>query len=346
MKILNIALNYQISRNQQVLKKQKNNQNSQAISFKSIFPDAHADNQGIYALYTISDPEFSELKKCSTRIFRELPSQLAIARLLKPEEKSEIKILGSSDGSEAWAYAIAAKEAMGEKAKENVVVNGVDIAPYMVAMAKTGKIVCSDVEKKYADRTSDSPGGKSPLKGSGWDKYLKQSSEPSDYPNLLKQYPCLKYLKCDPVANKTIGKGFDWYEVNKEIIPSVTFKQGDMLENLTPDKDSQAVVYVVANSAGYLLERSARSYISLFEKIKEENKDSERKVYVVIGDVELKATSDFGTKHMGLKQKELDQIRRALKQLGYENISQKKVRKLGVEKYDIASSKIYVLNDN
>ncbi len=114
-------------------------------AFGSVCADADSYNQQDYAIYTLAHRGYNIIKSSSTRIFRELPSELAIAKLLNlnPNQKSQIKILGCSDGSEAWAHAITIKEVMGENAK-NVDIQAVDKAPHMIEAAKTGYLVLSD----------------------------------------------------------------------------------------------------------------------------------------------------------------------------------------------------------
>lgn len=146
---------YNVSKNINNNKISKRNNENKQVSFKSVFADSRPDNQQLYAYYMNAVPEIFDLKAHSTRIFREVPSQLTMARILKPDEKSEVKILGCADGSEAWAYGIAFKEEMGEKAQDAVKILGVDIKPYMIELAKTGKIVCSDVERLYADGSGE-----------------------------------------------------------------------------------------------------------------------------------------------------------------------------------------------
>ncbi len=333
--------NNYINQNQNI--REKRIQNSP--SFTSVFADANPDNEKIYGIYTLQSYNFSKLKRSSTRIFRELPSQIAVSKILKPNEKNEIKVLGCSDGSEAWAYGIVMKEEMGDKAKENVKIKGVDMAPYMIEIAKTGKIVCSDVERKYANGTGVKTGYESPVKGDKWNYHLKLSTRPEGFDTLLAQYPQLKYYERDPVVRKCIGEGLDWFEVNKEGLPETTFTKGDMLNHLTPDKDSDAVVYVVANTAGYLMERGIDDYIGLFEKIKKENEGSKRKVYVVVGDVENTLLSPNSIKTMGIKQGEQNRIRNSITNLGFDKIPDHKLRKAGVVNYKDAANKIYQLKD-
>ncbi len=303
-------------------------------AFTSLFADANARNERQYGIYCMINPGFNKLKSSSTRIFREFPSQQAIAKLLNPDEKSEIKVLGCADGSEAWAYAIQLNEENGGKAKDNVKVVGVDIAPYMVEAAKTGRIIMSDVEKSYAEKSGN------PLKGDGWDKYLTKTNRPQNFNGMLLKWPFLTYVEADPVVNKAVGSGLDWYEINKDELPDVSFESGDMMNFLEPDSDAQNVVYVVANSAGYLTERSTDDYIALFERIKEENKDNNKNVYVVTGSLENRVLSQ-GSRFLSPRDK--NKINGAISSMGFQNISDIKLRKMGVNDYKDASSKIKVL---
>lgn len=323
----------------------KQNTNS-APSFTSLFADATPSNEGRYAYYTINNPLFAKLKNSSTRIFRELPSQIAISKLLNPDEKSEIKVLGCSDGSEAWAYGIVLKEEMGDKASQNVKIKGVDISPQMIEIAKTGRITCSDVERKYASGKGEKTGNESPVKGDKWDNYLIKSTRPEGFTRALENHPFLKYVEYDPAANKSIGNGIEWYEINQDGLPETTFEQGDMLKHLDPDDEAQNEVYVVANSAAYLIQnKGEEAYIKLFQDIKEKNEGKNKNVYVVVGDVENRVLSPVAIKQMGIPAKMQNGIRRSIKELGFEKISDTKLRKKGVANYKDAASKIYVLKN-
>lgn len=310
--------------------KNNNTKKTNSPSFGSICADANGKTQAAYARYTLSNPEFSQIKSSSTRIFRELSSELAISKLLNPDEKSEIKILGSADGSEAWAYAIAMKEAMGEKAK-NVNIIGVDRAPYMTDLSNTGCLVLSDIEKKYADGKIQVSEDESPLKGEGWNKYLTKTKTPKEFANIKAKYPCTKYMEWDPVVNKHIGKGLGWWQVNKEGLPDVKFECADMRNSTKPNSNTDNEVYVLANSAGYLIEENPNDFIKLLTDIKEQNKDK-KNVYMVLGNVE--------EKHL-LSQ--MPAMRMAIYYLGFKNISQESLEKLGIKGNEEASSKIYKL---
>ena len=61
-----------------------NNKVSKIPSFGSICPDLKPANAMTYAFYQNINPVFSKLRLSSTRIFRELPTQNAVSKLLNP----------------------------------------------------------------------------------------------------------------------------------------------------------------------------------------------------------------------------------------------------------------------
>ena len=301
-------------------------------SFGSFCADANEKTQGLYAVYTLSNPDYFKMKSSSTRIFRELSSELAIAKLLNPKEKSEIKILGSADGSEAWAYAIAIKEAMGKNAK-NVNIEGIDIAPYMTDLSNTGHLVLSSIEKEYADGSVIVSKDKSPLKGKGWDNYLIKTQRPEEFNKIKEHYPYTKYMEYDPVVNKSIGDGLEWYKVNKEGLPDVNFECADMRTSIKPNEDAENEVYVIANSAAYLISKDPNDFLKIFSDIKEQNKNK-KNVYVVVGNLE---NHFFNSSVMGFVMKAY------INDMGYENVTGSNLKKLGIKGNQEAASKIYKL---
>ena len=343
MKIAAINNFYNVSRNSNTNKIQQRNNINEQISFKSVFADSRPDNQQQYAFYMNAVPEIYDLKAHSTRIFREVPSQLTMARLLKPDKKSEVKILGCADGSEAWAYGIAFKEEMGEKAKDAVKILGVDIKPYMIELAKTGKIVCSDVERLYADGSGEKTRDDSPIKGSKRDKYLIKSSRPETMDSITQRYPLVRFMEVDPVVGKELGRGLNWYEINKDGLPPISFEQGDLMNHLESDDESDNTVYVIANTAGYILQENPEKYIDIFRQIKENNEGKDKDVYVVVGDVENSLLSPTMSKFLHVSQGTQNHIRNSIAKLGFEKISEHKVRKMGISNYKDAANKIYKL---
>lgn len=325
----------------------KPNYDSKAIkqpSFTSIFADAKPETERAYAYYTMTHPLFSTLKSSSTRIFRELPSELAISKLLNPDKKTQIKVLGVSDGSEAFAYAITLKEEMGDKAKDNVKITGVDLQEPLIKCAKSGKIVCSDIERKYADEY-EMDMGKSPISGDNWEKYLEKTTAPDEFLQLVEKYPYLSYMENDPVVRKTIGNGLEWYKVNKEGLPEITFEVGDMRDYLTSDEDCEQEVYVVANSAAYLLEINPDEYVNLFKKIADENRGKNKDVYVVVGSVENKLLSPKYSASLNIPRHKQEQMKQQISNSGFENVSEFKLRKKGIIPYKETASLIYKLSN-
>lgn len=310
-------------------------------SFGSIFADATPQNRNIYGFYMQINPDFRKLKTSATRIFRELPTQVAVANLLNPDEKSEIKVLGCSDGSEAWAHAIVMKEVMGEKASKNIKIVGVVKADYLIELAKTDHIICSDIEKTlYVEREFDRSGLKSPVAGEGWNKYLIQSSRPKEYEMLCKKEPCLNYMEYDIASGKEIGHGIEWYKINKEGLPQVEFKTGDIRTSLDSDKDSKNVVYVIANTGAYLAEKDPNDFIKLFNDIKEKNRG--KNVYVVLGDME---NIMLNSSQQGMIDPNLQYLLNLfIKNMGYSSINKEQVKNLGLTNYEEVASKILKLN--
>ena len=309
-------------------------------AFKSVLPDITPQNTFIYHILSSGDESFTQLRLSATRIFRALSSQNAITKLLPKNEKSEIKVLGCSDGSEAWAYAIMAKENMGENAK-NVNIIGIDKADYLIETAKTGKIMCSDIEKKYAFNEFNVSGLVSPLFAKGWDKYLTKCSRPKIVEILQQKHPCMQYIDFNPIERTTLGNGNNWYDINKEGLPKVSFKTGDIFNNLEPEnKSAKNVVYVVANTAAYILEQDPAKFVKLFYDIKEKNK--RKNVYVVLGKMEYLVLKDPNQRYK-LSGNLRQIINYTLDSLGYKNISEDEAKKFGSTDYKEIAAKILKL---
>lgn len=308
-------------------------------SFTSFCSDANGKTEPYYRDYTIKHKDYAKMKESSTRIFRDLPSQLAIANMLNPNQKSQIKILGCADGSEVWGYAIAIKEAMGENAK-NVSIQGVDKAPYMIETAKTGCLVLSDVEHEYAQGENKAYKEKSPIEDEGWDNYLIKTQRPQGFDKITKEYPFMKYYENDPVVKKSIGSGLEWYEINKEGLPEVSFEQGDMLDYLKSDDEAQNVVYVMANSSAYVFQNNPNDFIKLFQRIKENNKG--KNVFVALGDIENML---LNSNRLGIPYRTRLALNGIIDALGFKHVSPYELRQLGILSDETTSNKLYKLND-
>ena len=316
----------------------KLNKTNNTSSFGSICADANGKTEHKYKAYTLTGPnDYRIIKKSSTRIFRDLPSELAIARMLNPEQKTQIKVLGCADGSEAWGYAIALKETMGENAEKNVSIQAIDKAPHMIDAAKTGCLVLSDIERKYAEGTTSVFKEKSPVAGKGWNQYFIKTTRPEEFNKILAEYPCMKYLEHDPVVNKKIGSGLDWYEVNKQGLPNVTFECGDMLDYLEPDKEAENVVYVLANSAGYVFEKNPNDFFNIFNEIKATSKG--KNVYIAMGNIETLILDNY----MAVINELPVPIKMLINSLGFKNIPENELSKLGIYSTSGTSNKLYKL---
>jgi len=323
----------------------KPDNNIQNLSFTSIYADIEDHNAAKYNFFTQLDGNLAEIRKSATRIFRELQCETGLSKLLDPDKKTRINILGCSDGSEAWAYAIMMKEAMGNKAAENVSIKGVDCNPHIIDVAKTGRIICSDIEKKYANQQAGKFGATSPLRGDNWDKYLIKSTRPEGFKKALEEYPVLKYMETDRVSRKTIGSGLDWYEINKEGLPEVSFEAGDMYDYTGATDGAECEVYVIANSSAYLIGNSGDidRYLKLFRDIKKANEGLDKDIYVVIGDLELKIT-DTMAERFNVTPDKKKTLNSTISSLGFKKITGNQLKKLGVKDYKEPAAKIYKLS--
>ena len=115
-----------------------------------------------------------------------------------------------------------------------------------------------------------------------------------------------------------------------------------MLDLLDPKKDSDSVVYVIANSGGYIAENNPDGYLKLFKDIKEKTKDK-RNVYVVTGDVERTLFETTTGNRLGIDGRLQNRIRNSIANLGFSRVDKTKLRKLGVDNYNDAANKIYKL---
>lgn len=316
-----------------------------SVNFGSIFADCTSDKMEDYALEALFNNDVNTLKESQTRLMRELPVELAISKIVKPDEKTRIKILGSSDGSEAYSYAINLKET--GKAK-NAKILGVDIKPVMTEIAKTGKVLCSDIERDYANQTLLSGIEYSPLGGTGWDKHLKKTSRPENFEKLKTKYPYIRYMEFDPVAHKGIGRGIEWYEVNKKGLPDIEFKTGDMRDNLEFDENFDTEIYVIANSGGYVMQKDPMGFLDMFETIKRNKDNAEKKTgknknaYIVIGGLEAKVLyNQSAARYINMTPFEQQAYRDGLLARGFELLDEKELQSKGVSNPEKAAGKIY-----
>jgi len=295
-----------------------------SVSFGSIYSHYRNDTYQKYQRAFETKPQEHQLKPYATRIFRELPTQLAVAKIIDSTRPATIRILGCSDGSEAYAYAIALAEENKGKSK----ITAVDKEPFLIEMARTGHIVCADIEKEWSNNHQLQKG--SPLAGSGWNKYLNKTDEPDNFKKLCEEYPILSQITSDKVAGISIGKGMDWYKVNQENLPKIDFVQGDMRDHLEPKDGNEQQIYVVSNSLGYLALDDPKEFLKVFVNIQNKNYKNDS-VYVVLGDVE----------HQIFRQ--LPQARNVVSILGFEPIDKQELKNKGVLEPDVASKNIWKL---
>ena len=231
-----------------------------------------------------AEPNEHKLRPHLTRIFREQPSILAIARLIG-QTPTDIHVVGTSDGSESFAHAIALKERLGEVAKDNIRIFGVDQEPGLIELANTGYLVCTDQEKVWANDAERNPG--CPLRGPGWDRYLKHSAAPPvGFNSIVKRNPSIREVTRDPVAGIKIGQGMHWYQVNRDLLPPITFVNSSLEEYVTQAPvEAPQQVFVLSNMWGYEAEaHGADTFLGVIPKLRQRAGD--KPTYVVIGEVE------------------------------------------------------------
>jgi len=298
-------------------------------SFSGIYANYGGDNTYTYLNAFRQNPQEHQLNSYATRIFRELPTTLAVAKLIQ-NKPTDIHILGCSDGSQSYAYAIVVKEELKDKTN-SVRVIGVDKEPFLVEMAKTGYLVCTDQEKIWAN---DPVQSKSPLAGEGWDKYLKiQKTAPPNFQELTKKYPVLNQITRDPVSSISIENGMHWYKVNKTGLPELSFIHDDM-RNYVKQSFSSArqQIYVVANSLGYLaLENHGRPLLNVLQNIQNQNYKN-KSTYVILGNVEHQVF------------RKLSYLSYFIAEMGFKPVSINELKQMGVKELDKAANNIWKLS--
>lgn len=300
-------------------------------SFSGIYQNYNRGNRDIYRKDFKTNPQDHKLRESMTMIFRELPSQLAIAGLIK-DKPADIHILGCSDGSEAYAYAIAVKELSGKNAAKNVKITGLDYKESLVNMAKTGYLICTDEEKKIANNKYR--GCDNFLASGGWDNYLiKQNNAPANFSELTSTYPELSQITRDTVAGTSVGNGMEWYKVDTTGFPEINFVSGNMKDYVKNEPSSKKTqVYVLANSVAYLeRDEGPQGFIKLFEDI--QNHNNSKETYIVFGDVEADMFKDAPF------------LADSLEFLGFEKLSKQELSRAGVNNPDEVSQKIWKLKE-
>ncbi len=277
-------------------------------------------NNTNFGMIHLSQPESAEktenpLAPSYTFMFREYPVQSAAVKLLKKDRPTTFKVLGCSDGSEAWTYAILSGNAF--KDKNLVRVEAVDKEESLIELAKTGYLICSDKEKELATNSSVKD---IPLDEKSWGKIFKQTEEPPEFQGLVRRYPELADITSSKIfGDMSIGNGMEWQKINTERLPKVEFIAGDLRDYL--ESDTEQTVYVMANSVCYIGEKEGPDkFVEIFEKIQNENYNKKGPTYVVLGAVEL----DFISK-------EEPCVWKFIERLGFEHVSQYELMQAGVK---------------
>jgi len=278
--------------------------------FGGIYAHYNAQTLQQYTRAFTENPDDHALKPFATRIFRELPTTLAMPKNIR-NSPTDVHILGCSYRSEAYAYGIALRDQ-----SKNVHISALDYTPYLVELAKTGHIVCADIEKEWVNNTRLAPGN--PLAGQGWDRYLEKASQPEGFDSIIARNPELAQITRDTVSNVSIGNGMDWYKVNLEGLPSISFDVADMRDYVKKGVGERTKqVYVMANSLAYIAQQEGgQGFLKVLQDIQNNNVDHE--TYIVLGDAESHIFREFPA------------LIQYVKMLGFVPVSEAELKRLGV----------------
>ena len=280
-------------------------------------PKVQYNNVNFGMIRIDSDDEASKggshpLSGSTTLLFREPHIQSAVVKLLKKDKPTTLKVLGCSDGSEAWSYAVLLSKAF--KDKNLVKVEAVDKKESLIELAKTGYLLCSDIEKQKAGE------GEIALKGKNWSKYFEQQSEePSEFQALASKHRGLSDIATSKNGGVTPDNGAQWYKINQENLCDVEFINDDMRNQIKTD--AEQTVYVMASSVCYIGESEGTDKIvEVFEKIQNENYNKKTPTYIALGAVEI----DWIDNHEPC-------VWKYIERLGFEHIPQYELMQAGVK---------------
>jgi len=234
-----------------------------------------------------------ELATAVTALFREPECCKAIAMLLKDSKPTAVISIGSADGSEIISYGIyASLNNIPFTDPQQLKFIAVEPHPGLHAVNKTGYLVCGGYEQEWVNQN---------ILNGEWNKYLVYSKKPPKaYPEILKDYPEMAEYTHDSVAGISIGKGMEWYKVNRKTVPPVYVHKATM-ENYVkkPLTSHQRQIYILANSWAYLVAKPTKNsqdidytctpqqvenFIDIIKNIKAQNKGKE--VLMVLGAME------------------------------------------------------------
>ena len=241
------------------------------------------------------NPDLHRLSIGTTCLFREPESCKAVAALLRDKKPTAISIMGSSDGSEVYSYAIAINRAnIPFKTPKRITITAVEPEPNLSALNESSYIVCTDLEREIQKRVN------TPLNGV-WNKFFTKLRKPSQALNkLLDDHADLMGITQDPVAGVHVGNHMDWYKVNRRNMPLISTQNITMeayVKQIPSDHERQ--IFVLANSWNYLLAKDTRNtlnlrydfsrnkilqFMSVIQDIKRQNQDKD--VWIVLGNME------------------------------------------------------------
>ena len=308
------------------------NNSMRNISFRSICPATDQQTTLEYVKYASENKEFEKLFYGTTFLARGLQTRLAVARLLNPKDKIQIKILGCSDGTTATAFAIAIREVFGSNFK-NVQIEGVDNKPYFIDIANTGCTVLSDKEKSIFDLEFKHM---AKIKSAS-SKYFSKTDAPLEFASIKEKYPLTRYVDSNAAANAAKIK-LSWHKINEKELPQTKFFLGDMKEFIEPDEASQTIVYVIENSITYNIENDSDYFADILNKIGTQCKDKKH-VYLVIGGLEKKFL-DGGYDNEISPEARTKTIKK-MNETGFNKITGYWADKLKLDNFDHSIDKIY-----
>jgi len=232
------------------------------------------------------------------------------------------------DASDAIAAALQDKTLVQNPKQLKII--GVDSAPDLIGLAKTGHIVISVIEALIQDIL------RTPLQGGKLHEFFTLKKDgPKEFEELVKKSPKGRLIEMtrDLVAKLEIGDGMDWYEANLEKLPAIGCRTSTMEDYVARTKTPhQRQIYVLANSWRYLLQpddpkahslsigeldlspAKLKKYFKVIQDIKTQNKGKE--VLIILGDMEdslLQQPEAIWIKQelyrMGMKPMTLDELK-------------------------------------
>lgn len=314
-------------------------QAANSISFENVW-NGSPEHTCLYAYCRAANPELAPIVQHQTSVYRSLVTKIKMAKMLDKHKKTQIKVLGCSDGSAVWAWGIAMAENRTPKQLKNISIEGIDRAPYMVEAACLGGVVFEEAERKRID--SCFPRSNYSVS----DKYfLPAEAIPDKFHDVSDRYPDARmtYMYSNTVL-KAIKEHAMWNKVNAQLLPQATFKVGDMLECTAPNEESDVVVYSIENSISYSLSEThdVKYFIDVLRKIKEDCREK-KEVYIVFGSSELCFLENTKSIYPNYPYEKREELLDAMDEMGYKKLDDVTITQYGLKNYDNSADKIYRL---